>query len=825
VLITIPVLYSSRSAARPPDPGPPETPAPVTLPKPTPARDPKETAAFEALEKARGALKSDPEDLDPVIARFEEAVAAARGTGFLSQAERELRTALQLRSERLSSAIAAGEAEAKAAAAREEFKLAMELLQKALGTAKSPALREAHQAAAEGLRTQVERLRVSVRVQVIEARRRGAEKDVTATLTRVATWGDPAFTDELNLALASVPGPPSPEAGAYRERWLAALGAASTRDYDVAIRTLEEAARDIKNPRVKEEASGDLARLGGVRDLVDGAVRVFGRLEKGEQVSLEFLEGEGRAKRAQGVVLLSGPGWVSVRDEKEVVFVDREELTAQGLLGLLKDRAKSKDASLFLVLERCPREGDLGSLPEKYATYFRESGPVEVPKTEREAGRLFHAAYDLERVWPEGKRKGNTTPVYRRLLAEFGETGFVRRHRVEIAARAAPPTETIFQPDDMKGSGTFLLQSAEKSPSVWFVSAAPAAGSSAENHVELEFEAGADSAWKGWAYVGACCAESLSLYWQVTDLSETSSKGQKISLEPGAPAAMNVKASIPKLPKKHVPSKPGPTLYGWVELPMPKISPAGPKKARLLADRTGLAIKAVILSTIRSAAPGEAEAKDLEQFALPTVKEGLVGWWKLDENAGPSVDSSGNNHPGTWVGNPCRVSPGAPALASNAGSLSLNGAAQYVDVASPSGLPSGASPRSLCGWGKSQSSAEGYRWIASFGAPQQSQAMFIGQKGTTLVGGGFADDLSFTGLWDDQWHHVALTYDGVTARLYWDGVLKASTGKAWNLIPKFATIGRQVGYTSEYWNGQVDDVRVYNRALSDSEIRLLAQRH
>jgi hypothetical protein len=101
--------------------------------------------------------------------------------------------------------------------------------------------------------------------------------------------------------------------------------------------------------------------------------------------------------------------------------------------------------------------------------------------------------------------------------------------------------------------------------------------------------------------------------------------------------------------------------------------------------------------------------------------------------------------------------------------------------------------------------------------------MFIGSNGATLYGGGYGDDVSANGFWTiGVWHHIALTYDGVTARLYADGVEVASAAKTWNLVRSQARIGQQVNALSEFWAGSIDDVRVYSQTLSPAEVAGLA---
>jgi hypothetical protein len=201
---------------------------------------------------------------------------------------------------------------------------------------------------------------------------------------------------------------------------------------------------------------------------------------------------------------------------------------------------------------------------------------------------------------------------------------------------------------------------------------------------------------------------------------------------------------------------------------------------------------------------------------------GLVAYWKLDETASPSADSTMSGATGTWQNAPTPSTAIPPAIPyADAGSLTFNGTNQYVDMGNPTTLPTGTHARTICGWGKAGGTPSGYRWIAAYGSPNTDQAMFIGMNGTTLVGGGYADDLTVSNFWDGNWHFIALTYDGTTAKLYADGVLRASGPKSWNLVASRCYIGEQVNNAAEFWNGQVDDVRIYNYALSTAQIDAL----
>ncbi len=217
------------------------------------------------------------------------------------------------------------------------------------------------------------------------------------------------------------------------------------------------------------------------------------------------------------------------------------------------------------------------------------------------------------------------------------------------------------------------------------------------------------------------------------------------------------------------------------------------------------------------------------QPALP-VSSGLVGHWRLDEaTGGVSADTSVSGINGTWQNAPVFSASYPQSYYGyqelrfpDPGCLTFNGTNQYVSMGNPSVLPSGTAARTICGWAKANSTGSGYRWIAAFGSPGTSQAMFIGENGTDLIGGGYADDLDVPNFWDNQWHFIALTYDGTTANLYADGTLRASSAKTWNLVPSACYIGEQVNNAAEFWNGSIDDVRIYKRALTAAEIAHLA---
>jgi hypothetical protein len=208
---------------------------------------------------------------------------------------------------------------------------------------------------------------------------------------------------------------------------------------------------------------------------------------------------------------------------------------------------------------------------------------------------------------------------------------------------------------------------------------------------------------------------------------------------------------------------------------------------------------------------------------LPLL-DGLVAHWRLDETTGDTTaDTSGNGITGTWVGEP-RFTTSSPGNIQfpNPGSLS-NQYGSYVNFGTPSVLPSGTAARTICGWAKCEGLTDGsYGMFASYGSASNGEGFWIGGNGTALSAGSWGDDMpDVSNFWDSNWHFIALTYDGSTAKLYADGQLKESAAKSWDLVPEVCYVGAYLnGFF--YWVGAMDDIRIYNRALSASEVLQLA---
>jgi subtilisin-like proprotein convertase family protein len=198
---------------------------------------------------------------------------------------------------------------------------------------------------------------------------------------------------------------------------------------------------------------------------------------------------------------------------------------------------------------------------------------------------------------------------------------------------------------------------------------------------------------------------------------------------------------------------------------------------------------------------------------------GTLAYWPLDEGSGSAVyDLTGNGHTGTLINTPIFTSTVPPTTTfANANALSFDGSNAYVNLGSlPS--PAGEPARTVCIWTKAESTS-GTRSALDYGALE------LWREGTTLHADSAGNtDLSVPGFWDTNWHHLCVTYDGATARLFADGVQRAAAARSWDLDPQTAYLGRSDAPHDPvlYWTGLLDDARIYDRALERWEIVALA---
>jgi len=209
------------------------------------------------------------------------------------------------------------------------------------------------------------------------------------------------------------------------------------------------------------------------------------------------------------------------------------------------------------------------------------------------------------------------------------------------------------------------------------------------------------------------------------------------------------------------------------------------------------------------------------QSARADITTGLIARYTFDGNAN---DVSGNNNHGTLVGG---ITLTTDRFGGANRAYSFNGSNSYISVPASASLNSPTTGctqaawvylygTSLVGSGfnpllmKSLTSENGfmYRMIAN---PDYIGAAF--NNWNTAMSAAQATPLN-------QWHHVATVFNGSTVRYFYDGAFIGTQPMVMTITAdnRPLTIGADTPGVFEIFNGKIDDVCIYNRALSDADI-------
>lgn len=213
---------------------------------------------------------------------------------------------------------------------------------------------------------------------------------------------------------------------------------------------------------------------------------------------------------------------------------------------------------------------------------------------------------------------------------------------------------------------------------------------------------------------------------------------------------------------------------------------------------------------------------------MADINSGLLAYWKLDEATAATTvaDSSGNGRTGTATGttidpigqvNSCR---------------SFNGTTDLITVPT---FSTGTAALTVALWAYSTNFAHSGMMVMK--KPVNAQWEFYvdtsGANRLKFRGGGVGGDTCVVDLagnvTNSQWNHFAVTTTGTSGKIYVNGVLKKDDTVV--AIVDGTTAGTNDILLSTYdgtlypFNGKMDDVRIYNRVLSASDIMELANYH
>jgi len=208
----------------------------------------------------------------------------------------------------------------------------------------------------------------------------------------------------------------------------------------------------------------------------------------------------------------------------------------------------------------------------------------------------------------------------------------------------------------------------------------------------------------------------------------------------------------------------------------------------------------------------------------------LVGYWSMSEGTGTvAYDYSGNNASGTWSGSTTNGSYYTTNARIGSYAGSFNGSTTYIGYGTNNPIfQFGMGSFSIAGWfyGTSGSGlspifgvaqgANGSRYALNYQGGGSLQAFVY--DGTNLVAPGSSSGLA------NQWVDAVMVVNRTTnvLSLYVDGILNVSssiTSITGNLSPQGQAVSSNcVNSCGGYFGGSIEDVRVYSRALSATQI-------
>jgi len=202
----------------------------------------------------------------------------------------------------------------------------------------------------------------------------------------------------------------------------------------------------------------------------------------------------------------------------------------------------------------------------------------------------------------------------------------------------------------------------------------------------------------------------------------------------------------------------------------------------------------------------------------------LMAHWKFDESSGTVASNSIGDNDGTLYGDP----KWHPSGGQIGGALEFDGAGDYVEVAGYKGI-SGSNPRTVSAWVRVESNGSTFsivRWgtLGINGGLWSNVINAAGNLRAAVIGGSVVGD---TVINDDTWHHVAIVLPD-KGNVKVEDILLYVDGEPEDTTISFGSqkintaVGMDVLISLDGSVGMLDDVRIYDNALSEEEIGALA---
>ncbi len=205
--------------------------------------------------------------------------------------------------------------------------------------------------------------------------------------------------------------------------------------------------------------------------------------------------------------------------------------------------------------------------------------------------------------------------------------------------------------------------------------------------------------------------------------------------------------------------------------------------------------------------------------ALIGNEAGLVAYYQFDESSGTSLPDLAGSNNGTlnnmedsdWQESSAFMAPPGNCL-------DFDGADEYVGVTNPP-VPVANGSYTIEAW--INADLMGARGIVGWGNYSiANQVNALRLTGDGIVNYWWLNDLTITtGDITGGWHHIAATFDGTTRRIFLDGVLMGSDTPTGHAVPDSSNFRIGLTGSGEYFDGHVDEIRIWDISRSGTEIR------
>lgn len=221
------------------------------------------------------------------------------------------------------------------------------------------------------------------------------------------------------------------------------------------------------------------------------------------------------------------------------------------------------------------------------------------------------------------------------------------------------------------------------------------------------------------------------------------------------------------------------------------------------------------------------------------ISNGLVGYWKMDEASWTNdcatatvMDASGNGSHGLSC--PASTGPTGGSIGKYGNGAIYDYVDNYISINNSTVYAPLSAPFSASAWVYLNSFSDNYPTILRLRSDDTQPWFIIFSNQTNYLGVSIGNQANFAGIKTDvaaasltgKWLHVVATYNGKGSsninnfKIYLDGTLLTNSASGTYASHSQAT---SIGYNSSgnRWNGYIDEVRVYNRELTNDDVKNL----